>query len=95
MELEGRQIPNRLRKQRLSHGYSQIQLANELRMKSTNHISRWEKGVSTPSLRYLLLLCIIYNTTVEELYPEFLNEIKIERSIEEKGYDWNGDQFCD
>ena len=95
MELDGRQIPNRLRKQRLMQGYSQLQLASKLEMKSTNHISRWEQGVSTPSLRYLLLLCIIYQTTVEELYPEYLTELKMERSIEDDGYDLFGDQFCE
>ncbi len=78
MEHDGRQLPNRLRKQRLIHGYSQKQLAVKLDMESTNHISLWEQGLSAPSLKYLLKLCIIYNTLIEELYFEFLQELRIE-----------------
>lgn len=95
MELAGRQIPNRLRTQRRMHGYSQLQVANKLGMRSTNHISRWEKGFSTPCLRYLLHLCIIYQTTVEELYPEYLTRLRIEWSMDQDGYDLSSEQFCE
>jgi len=91
MELEGRQLPNRLRKQRLMHGYTQLQVAKMLGMKSTNQISLWEKGISTPSLRYLLHLCIIYNTLIEEFYFEYLLELRKEHVNHAKKIDESQD----
>ena len=72
MELEGRQIPNRLRKQRLIHGYSQVEIAQMLGLKGSNQVSLWEKGERTPSLEHIIHLSIIYNVLIEELYFEFL-----------------------
>lgn len=72
MELEGRQIPNRLRKQRLIHGYSQVEIAKMLGLKSSNQVSLWEKGDRTPCLEHIIHLSIIYNVLIEELYFEFL-----------------------
>ena len=64
--------PNRLKKFRLIHRYSQLSLARKLGMKKSNLISEWEKGTIIPSLDNLLKLCVIYNTLIEELYFERL-----------------------
>lgn len=71
MVLKGR-TPNRLKKFRIIHGYTQTSLAKKLRMKKTNLISEWEKGKIVPNLDNLLKLCVIYNTLIEELYFERL-----------------------
>ena len=56
------------------HGYSQKKLARMLGMKSSTLISQWEKGITLPTLDSLLKLCVIYNTLIEELYFERLQE---------------------
>lgn len=56
------------------HGYSQRDLARMLRMKSSTLISQWEKGITLPTLDTLLKLCVVYNTLIEELYFERLQE---------------------
>jgi transcriptional regulator with XRE-family HTH domain len=72
MEIEGRQIPNSLRRQRLIHGYSQVEVAQILGLKSSNQVSLWEKGECTPSLEHCIRLSILYQVLIEELYFDYL-----------------------
>jgi DNA-binding XRE family transcriptional regulator len=76
--VEKGRTPNRLKKYRCMHGYSQTDLARKLGMKKSNLISQWEKGTVIPSLDNLLKLCVLYNTLIEELYFE---RLQVHRSL--------------
>lgn len=73
---EGRHIPNRLRKHRKMMGLNQQDVAILLGHKSTCRISRWEKGISMPSLLNLFKLAILYGTLSEELYYDVYTDCK-------------------
>jgi transcriptional regulator with XRE-family HTH domain len=68
--------PNRLKKHRRICGYSQQQVARALGMKKANLISEWERGFITPNLDNLLKLCVLYQTLIEELYFERLQQCR-------------------
>lgn len=70
----GRNIPNRLRKYRRLAGYKQKDVAQILKLRCTNRLSRWEQGRSLPSLSNVLKLSALYKTLVEELYFELLKQ---------------------
>lgn len=76
---EGRHIPNRLRKHRRINGYKQSEVVYILGLKSSNRLSRWEQGLSMPSVENLIKLSILYHVLIEELYfdlrLEFITEI--------------------
>jgi transcriptional regulator with XRE-family HTH domain len=56
----------RLRTARLGSGLTQKQLAEELRVESIT-VSRWERGVTTPSLPRLRRIAELTETTVSDL----------------------------
>lgn len=62
--------PNRLKKYRCIHGYSQKEVAEKLGMKNSNLIYEWEKGITSPSLENLLKLANLFHTLIEELFNE-------------------------
>jgi transcriptional regulator with XRE-family HTH domain len=69
-------IPNLLRKHRKLVGYRQSEVAEILDLKSTNRISRWEKGMAAPGLLNLLKLSIIYSTLCDQLYHELVSDLR-------------------
>ena len=71
-------IPNRLKKYRRIAGYSQKEVAKILGFRSTGRISRWEKGVSMPSLKNLLKLSFLYSTLPAELYADLWDDVRKE-----------------
>jgi len=71
-------IPNLLRKHRKIVGYRQSEVAEILDLKSTNRISRWEKGMAAPGLLNLLKLSIIYSTLCDQLYQDLMSELRKE-----------------
>lgn len=75
-EKRGRHIPNHLRKYRKMAGYKQTEVAKLLGLKSTNRLSRWEHGLSMPSVKNLLLLSILYCTLPNQLYSELAAQLK-------------------
>lgn len=78
MDHEGRHIPNRLRQYRKFHRYTQKEVSQLLGLSSASRLSRWEQGVSTPSLKNLLQLSSIYRTVVNELYIELYRDLQDE-----------------
>lgn len=84
MEHKGRYIPNNLKKFRRMYGYKQEQVMDFLGLKSTNRISRWEKGLAMPSARNLFKLSILYNTLVDQLYSDLIHHIKRNMTDKEK-----------
>lgn len=73
---EGRHIPNRLRKCRRSRGYTQTLVGKILGMRSAVLICRWEKGNAIPNLEHLLLLYLLYQVPIEELYADYLEALR-------------------
>lgn len=77
-----RHIPNLLRKHRKQWGYQQKEVAEMLGLKSTNRLSRWEKGTAVPNVQNLLKLGIIYGTLCDQLYLNLV--INLRREISRK-----------
>jgi len=71
-------IGKQLRRYRRLMGFSQTEVAEKLRLKSSAIISRWEQGVSLPSLDNALKLSVIYKTLVNELFWEIFTAYRLE-----------------
>lgn len=80
--MEISRFPNRIKKIRVSLGYSQKEVSEFLEIAHSGNISRWEKGLVLPSLIHLIELSILYHTTIEYLYPDMWLIIK--KDIESK-----------
>lgn len=57
-------------------GLTQLQVAKKLGLKSTNRLSRWEKGESLPNVINLFRLVVLYKTLADQLYYDLLQELK-------------------
>ena len=68
-------IPNNLRKYRRLAGLKQTDVVRELGLQSASIVSRWERGLTMPSGRYLLMLENLYHTLVAQLYYEYKKEL--------------------
>lgn len=68
-------IPNRLRKYRRIMGYSQVEVARMLGLKSKGRISEWESGRRLPGIRNLIKLSILYRTLIDHLYYDLREAI--------------------
>lgn len=60
--MKAHKFPQRLKELMLYCGYTQQRLAAELNT-TQQTISRWLKGENEPSLRMLVILCLLFNTT--------------------------------
>lgn len=60
---------NNLRECRKRVNLKQIDVALALGFKSTDRISRWEKGTAFPHVLNLFKLARLYGVNAEELYP--------------------------
>lgn len=63
-------IPNAIRQYRLKAGLTQGQLAKRLKVRSET-ISAWERGLTCPTVSFLLTLAKTLGTLAESLYPQF------------------------
>jgi transcriptional regulator with XRE-family HTH domain len=63
---------NKLVQYRLKYRFTQQEVIKKLNLVSTSRLSSWEQGKSMPSLPNLFLLCTLYNTTSEKLYPSLI-----------------------
>jgi transcriptional regulator with XRE-family HTH domain len=68
MEIDGRQIPNRLKEHRIIHGLLQKDVSGMLGHKNSSLLSKWENGEAKPGLVNLLKLCSIYSVLPADLY---------------------------
>jgi transcriptional regulator with XRE-family HTH domain len=64
-------VNNQLREARLQHGWSQQQVADLLGT-TTNNVSRWELGRTTPGPYFRNKLCILYSTSYLKIYAPLL-----------------------
>ena len=62
-------LGNKIRQMRKNAGYTQDQLAEKLGV-SAQSISKWEQGISYPSILYLVPLTKILDCTLEELLKD-------------------------
>lgn len=76
MGREGRHILNRLRTHRRLMGFKQADVAHLLGLKSKSEISRWENGVTLPSIENLFKLSILYKTLSDELYRDLYKDME-------------------
>ncbi len=66
---------NTLKEYRLRSGLTQEQVSQKLNMQCEGRLSRWEKGLSVPSLSNLGKLSQMYRVSPDLLYPEmFLHQ---------------------
>lgn len=73
--MENSRIPNKLKMFRRSSGYSQKKVARMLGLSDTSTISRWEHGITVPTIGQVFLLCRIYRTLPHELFSELWHRI--------------------
>jgi len=71
-----RPYPNRLRVIRQNAGYTQQQVAQVLGHHDARTLCIWEKEKAMPNGTNLIRLCILYDKTPRELYPEYYHCIK-------------------
>ena len=71
-------IPNALRKHRKLNNLKQEDVAIKLGLRSTDRISRWERGSTFPHVINLFKLGLIYKVPPHELYAEFIESIRTE-----------------
>ena len=82
--MEQGRIPNSLKKFRKSVGFTQKEVAGILRLQKSSCISRWEKGITLPNLKYVIELSILYRTLPQTLYGDFWDTLKSEILIRER-----------
>ena len=77
--MEGKtKLNNRLWQIRHKIGLEQKQVARLLGHKTTDQISRYERGRSVPSFKSACKLAIIYGTSLPELFPEHCEQYRRE-----------------
>lgn len=80
MEGKPKSINNRLWRARKQAGLEQKQVAYLLGHKTTDQISRYERGARTPSFQTALKLELIYRTPLHRLFPEHCDDFREEIS---------------
>jgi transcriptional regulator with XRE-family HTH domain len=75
MGYAGRHFPNKLKKFRRLFGYQQAEAAGILEV-DPSELSRWERGVTIPTLDNLFKLSVLYRTLPQELFPDQFKEMR-------------------
>jgi transcriptional regulator with XRE-family HTH domain len=70
--------PNSLKRYRRAMGLTQRKVAKILGLKSTSMISRWERGVSLPSVLNLFKLAVLYRTMADALFLDLRKALEEE-----------------
>jgi len=81
MDYGSRPYPNKLQTFRKGAGLQQRQVAALLGLNNPTSLSDWENRKQMPSGTHLIKLCILYDKTVQEIYPEYYEQLKIEFSL--------------
>jgi transcriptional regulator with XRE-family HTH domain len=71
-------------------GFSQTEVAQKLNLKSSAIISRWEQGITQPSLNNALRLSALYKTLANELFWDLFTEYREELILNDKKHTNNG-----
>ena len=67
---------NTLRHHRKVLGLTMKDVAKIINHKNVSRLSKWEHGISAPSLINLLKLSIVYKTLIDQFYPDIRNDIR-------------------
>ncbi|HHJ5269912.1 TPA: helix-turn-helix transcriptional regulator, partial [Staphylococcus aureus] len=76
-------LSKQIKKYRERDGYSQEYLAEKLYV-SRQSISNWENDKSLPDIHNLLMMCELFNVTLDDLVKgtiPFVPDIKVQRSL--------------
>jgi len=57
-------------------GYTLKQVAFLLELPDTSLLSRWERGLTKPTLEDVLKLAVIYCTSCDSLYIDYRNDLR-------------------
>lgn len=71
-------LPERLKYFREEKGLSLREVALRIN-KSPSQVSFWERGLNPPNCMDLFKLCLLYNISLVDLFPESRNEFKLNR----------------
>jgi transcriptional regulator with XRE-family HTH domain len=74
--LRGKDLAEYLKKARTSAGLSQKEVAAILGYKSSQFVSNWERGLSSPPVATLRRLCSLYRTSENEMF-EMIRDIAV------------------
>jgi len=86
--LRGQKLASFLKNARTSAGLSQKEVAVVLGYKSSQFVSNWERGLSSPPIGTLRHLCRLYKTDEREVF-QIIREIaiqKLESDLEREFY---------
>jgi transcriptional regulator with XRE-family HTH domain len=75
--MERGRIPNSLKRYRRLAGLSQKRVALTLGLQQAT-LSRWEKGMALPGIRYLFQLSLLYRALPNDLYSDLWQVLKHE-----------------
>jgi transcriptional regulator with XRE-family HTH domain len=85
--MEGKtKFNNRLWNARRKIGLEQKQVANLLGHKTSDQISRYERGTRFPNFKTAFKLAIIYGTSLPELFPEHYERYRREVQAKAEAY---------
>jgi len=85
--MEGKtKLNNRLWNARRKIGLEQKQLANLLGHKTSDQISRYERGTRFPNFKTAFKLAIIYGMSLQELFPEHYERYRREVQAKAEAY---------
>jgi transcriptional regulator with XRE-family HTH domain len=79
--MEISRVPNKLKMFRRCSGYSQKKVARMLGFSDTSTLSRWEHGLSVPSMVQVFRLARIYRTWPHELFTELWYQVDTEPGL--------------
>ncbi len=82
--MEKCRFPNRLKNFRRLFFFSQKEVALILGLKDTSQLSRWEKGVTLPSILNLFRLAKLYKVLPNEMYIDIWKSISLEVNAKEQ-----------
>lgn len=85
--MEGKtKLNNRLWNARRKIGLEQKQVANLLGHKTSDQISRYERGTRFPNFKTAFKLAIIYGASLQELFPEHYERYRREVQAKAEAY---------
>ena len=85
-------IKNRIRELRLARGWTQLDLAKRW-VVSKNSVSCWETYVFHPSLMDCILLCSVFDCSIEDLFPGFYSAVELVERQEVRTWVFESTEF--
>ena len=74
--MSGQSMPHRLRGERKAWGFNQCELAKLLDASSGDHVSRVERALRRPNVRFLIASHILFRQPVEHLFKSIYDSME-------------------